>query len=314
MTVPNFQATIAVLRGDEILCSDHFSTSSTTVAVHVLTNVPLHDAAAKQVIAKELGLWVGANDYYASPSRRYLLLDGWITSANSNWAYNHNRALEKAWLLLLASIAAATNRTLILPPLFTKNVGAYAWEYADMATLPVDWRPTSFLLHPETRAVNSAHLFPLAVLSVRPGGRLAYANWDNARRLERSLSTHWRKFSRGGRRSGNPGMSSKQRHNGAWWLVVGDFWGALLREAELKDATTLVLRLDAGLEFPEAHYAAASHSSGVRDAEHSSSPAAALLRRVAEIVHWCPFPDTTMSDDGPADMKVSRVCVEPTSS
>lgn len=121
-----------------------------SLAMHVLTSVPLSSALGKKVVAKELMLWEDDGSGYFSlggASKRYLALDGALappTGADDfNWL--RERVLE------LAAFARSLDRILILPPAWHLARRLAAWELVEVASLEeagVEWREGSFLANP----------------------------------------------------------------------------------------------------------------------------------------------------------------------
>ena len=121
-----------------------------SLAMHVLTSVPLSSALGKKVVAKELMLWEDDGSGYFSlggGSKRYLALDGALappTGADDfNWL--RERVLE------LAAFARSLDRVLILPPAWHLARRLAAWELVEVASLEeagVEWREGSFLANP----------------------------------------------------------------------------------------------------------------------------------------------------------------------
>mmetsp|Transcript_33493 Transcript_33493/g.85581 ORF Transcript_33493/g.85581 Transcript_33493/m.85581 type:complete len:644 (+) Transcript_33493:33-1964(+) len=283
----NFGLTVRVLPSDAVACSVAFGMATNTLAVHVLTSVPLTDARRKQIVAKELGFWVG-DDHYYDGRRKYLALDGWISSSVSNWEYNRNGLIERAWLTFLTAAAVATNRTLILPPLFIKSASASAVQILDFDSLPLDWRPTSFLHHPEVQAVAKHTLFPMTVLRATEG-IVEWSSWRSSADLEVSLqaagrgkdSKHWTKYAT----NGEPPEDT--------------VWAAMLHEVEVHSAELLVLDMDFRATAIAGLLAAA------RPGAHAASEEAQLLQAVSSKATWC---KAILSGDMHAITTPGRMC------
>ena len=64
-TAPPHRVSFSVLGGDVLAAHPQPFVLPPTVGIHVLTNTPLTDARAKTDVARELGMWPGADGYYA---------------------------------------------------------------------------------------------------------------------------------------------------------------------------------------------------------------------------------------------------------
>ena len=105
-----------------------------SIAAHVLTGKPLTGAIAKQVgvniarnilllitilpkvIAKELMLWEGTNNYYDSPHAKYIMLEAnQIELQNIPERFGNAQNLAKVMMTYLMILALGTGRIPILP-------------------------------------------------------------------------------------------------------------------------------------------------------------------------------------------------------
>ena len=103
-----------------------------SIAAHVLTGKPLTGAIAKQVniarkillliaifskvIAKELMLWEGTNNYYDSPHAKYVMLEAnQIELQNIPERFGNAQNLAKVMMTYLMILALGTGRIPILP-------------------------------------------------------------------------------------------------------------------------------------------------------------------------------------------------------
>eukprot|EP00873_Tetraselmis_striata_P016620 jgi/Tetstr1/436884/TSEL_025660.t1 len=288
----DFGLTVRALPNDAIVCNVAIGMSTDTLAVHVLSDTgPLQGAAKKMTVAKGLGVWVGSGGYYDGP-RRYLAVSGWISSSVSPWHYNRNGELERAWLTFLSAAALATNRTLILPSIFQKVGSVSAWEVLALGSLPLDWRPAAFLLHPEVQAVAEDVLFPMAVLRATEG-LVEWASWRSSAELEVSLEAA----------GGGESAHRWARHETNGMPPEHGVWGPMLREAEVHSAELLVLDIDfAASAIPDL----LSLASGNSPAGAPMSEEADLLLAVSRKATWC---HAQPSDDVHSYLQTSRVCV-----
>lgn len=85
-------------------------------AVHTLSSRPAEPPEEKIATAKLLGAWPGAMGYYDSPTARYLTLGpGSEAVVRDSWNATHPWQAAQDTVLLLAAIARALDRVLVLP-------------------------------------------------------------------------------------------------------------------------------------------------------------------------------------------------------
>ncbi|EGB11086.1 hypothetical protein AURANDRAFT_71010 [Aureococcus anophagefferens] len=129
-----------------------------SLAMHVLTSIPLSSAHGKKTVAKEMMLWEGDDGYYAvGGGRRYVMLDGSLAPPTGADDFRVLAARVRE----LVAFAAATNRTLVLPPAWHLARKLPSWEIVDTKSLDeigVDWREATFLENPRL-AVDDAAAF-----------------------------------------------------------------------------------------------------------------------------------------------------------
>jgi hypothetical protein len=126
-----------------------------TLAVHVLSSVPLSSSFGKKVVAKELMLWEDDEDYFHVRSGRFLALDGVLAvpSGADDFVYLKDRLTE------LCALARQTNRILILPATWHLSRRLQAWELVELASLEslgVGWREATYLANPRLKVDEDA--------------------------------------------------------------------------------------------------------------------------------------------------------------
>ncbi|KAH8053389.1 hypothetical protein JL722_9617 [Aureococcus anophagefferens] len=127
-----------------------------SLAMHVLTSIPLSSAHGKKTVAKEMMLWEGDDGYYAvGGGRRYVMLDGSLAPPTGADDFRFLAARVRE----LVAFAAATNRTLVLPPAWHLARKLPSWEIVDTKSLDeigVDWREATFLENPRLAVDDAA--------------------------------------------------------------------------------------------------------------------------------------------------------------
>lgn len=130
-----------------------------TVALHTLADMPLKGPFGKQMVAKELGAWYGfgkttsrAGYYHREDEfRRYLLLENSGTRGGQSFVQRegyHDPASLHRQIAILATLAKATNRILILPQVLGDFHAQPLWLYLDMESLDkldIMYRETNFV-------------------------------------------------------------------------------------------------------------------------------------------------------------------------
>jgi hypothetical protein len=165
-----------------------------TLAVHVLSSVPLSSSFGKKVVAKELMLWEGGEDYFQVRRGRFIALDGALASSSGadDFVYLQNRLTE------LCALARQTNRILILPATWHLSRRLQAWELVELASLEslgVGWREATYLANPRLKVDADATFVSLkltergaSVVDVNGEG----GNYDAAFTGEDTRSSHLR--------------------------------------------------------------------------------------------------------------------------
>jgi len=150
-----------------------------TLAVHVLSSVPLSSAMGKKVVAKELMLWEDDEDYFTLQRGRFLALHGALAPASGADDFGALRAR----LLELCALARQLNRILILPPAWHLARRLQAWELLELKSLEeagVAWREATLLENPRLRVGADATFVALgltgkgAVVRGAEGGAISY--------------------------------------------------------------------------------------------------------------------------------------------
>ena len=149
-----------------------------TLAVHVLSSVPLSSSFGKKVVAKELMLWEDGDDYFHVRRGRFLALDGVLASSSGadDFAYLKNRLTE------LCALARQTNRILILPATWHLSRRLQAWELVELASLEslgVGWREATYLANPRLKVDADASFVSLKL--TEQGASVVDVNGDGAR-------------------------------------------------------------------------------------------------------------------------------------
>ncbi len=130
-----------------------------TVALHTLADMPLKGPFGKQMVAKELGVWYGfgkttsrAGYYHREDEyRRYLLLENSGTRGGQSFIQRegyHDPSSFHRQIAILATLAKATNRILILPQVLGDYHAQPLWLYLDMESLEkldIMYRETNFV-------------------------------------------------------------------------------------------------------------------------------------------------------------------------
>jgi hypothetical protein len=130
-----------------------------TVALHTLADMPLKGPFGKQMVAKELGAWYGfgkttsrAGYYHREDEyRRYLLLENSGTRGGQSFIQRqgyHDPASFHRQIAILATLAKATNRILILPQVLSDFHAQPLLLYLDMESLEkldIMYRETNFV-------------------------------------------------------------------------------------------------------------------------------------------------------------------------
>jgi hypothetical protein len=170
-----------------------------TLAIHTLSGSPLQNPHGKKMVAKELGAWYGANDYY-STDNRYLWLDGhawngysmtmiWSSDANKSYSevYHNLKVLQWTTAATIA-LARRTNRIWVMPKIFGDHGVYFSWGVLDMKSVEeiVDVRETNFPTNPKGWKSRSVPYDPVARSALSADGRLflqpsATASADNVR-------------------------------------------------------------------------------------------------------------------------------------
>jgi hypothetical protein len=167
---------------------------SDTLAVHVLSSVPLSSSFGKKVVAKELMLWEDDDDYFHVRRGRFLALDGVLAvpSGADDFSTLKNRLTE------LCALARQTNRILILPATWHLSRRLQAWELVELASLEqigVGWREAPFLANPRLKVDEDASFVSLKLTEMGASVRDATgdgANYDAAFTSEDTRSAHLR--------------------------------------------------------------------------------------------------------------------------
>lgn len=135
--------------------------SEQTVAVHILTGVPLTAPHGKQQLAKELGAWVGSSGYYDCDDARYLWMDGHIHNAVSltmhyqgmHTHYHYHDMDTLKWLVsFTVALANHTDRIWVMPKVVNDRGFNFLWTMLDMKSAEdfVRIRETSFPSNPRS--------------------------------------------------------------------------------------------------------------------------------------------------------------------
>jgi len=135
-----------------------------TRGAHVLTGTPLTDARGKAHVARELGLWPGAHDYYAvggGAPRKFLVYGGGVLSTSPLDRFHEWRWVN-AVLASLVFTARLTGRVLVLPAIFDFQRYHDAADHVDLGAVedflggPRSWREANFFGSPRLDVRESA--------------------------------------------------------------------------------------------------------------------------------------------------------------
>ena len=133
-----------------------------TLAVHVLTSTPLTSANGKKIVAKELMLWEGTENYYdVGGATKYLALEGALASP---LGIDDLGSLRET-LTDLIVLATLLNRVLVLPPVYFMGRRFPSWELVDVTHF--EWRETSFFANPRLRVHPDAKITRISLRSSR---------------------------------------------------------------------------------------------------------------------------------------------------
>ena len=122
--------------------------------------------------------------YYAHGARTYLALDGTPLGGISLCEKEgyHNGRFVKTKIALLAAMAAATGRTLLLPRVLVDYHTYFLWTFLDLSSLGVgvDFRETNFLHNPRARASPDRPMDSVARVALGRGAVAGAVGADGA--------------------------------------------------------------------------------------------------------------------------------------
>lgn len=144
----------------QIVADERPVASERTLAIHTLCGAPLRTPHGKKMIAKELGAWYGAGNYYRGKDNRYLWLDGHVWNGFSmamSWPGFHPHygyhSLDLLQWTIAATVALArrTGRIWVMPKLLNDAGVHFIWTILDMESVEalVDVRETNFPVNPK---------------------------------------------------------------------------------------------------------------------------------------------------------------------
>ena len=176
-TTPPHRVSFSVLGGDVLAAHPQPFVLPPTVGIHVLTNTPLTDARAKTDVARELGMWPGADGYYAvgGGAPKYLVYANNLLSTSDEPRY-HSMTWLVAALCHLVFLARVTGRVLVLPTIFDFQQFHYAADHFDLRSVEAflggerSWRESTFFSNARLDVAPDA---TTATLAVTRDGRAA---------------------------------------------------------------------------------------------------------------------------------------------
>jgi hypothetical protein len=194
--IPTFQhaATIGRFVPFQIQADERPVPSEDTFAIHTLCGTPLRNPHGKKQIAKELGAWYGAGNYYNGKDNRYLWLDGHTWNGFSMamswhgigvWAAYHSYGYLKWTVAATVALARRTNRIWVMPKILNDAGVHFIWTVLDMSSveeLDVEVRETNFPANPKAWQSASVPFRPVARTAVagNDGSIFAQLNADTA--------------------------------------------------------------------------------------------------------------------------------------
>ena len=237
------RVSFCALGGDVLVAHTQPFVLPATAGVHVLTNAPLSDARAKTDVARELGLWPGANGYYAvggGGSPKYLVYARNLLSTSDEPRY-HSMSWLVAALCHLVCLARVTGRVLVLPTIFDFQQFHYAADHVDLRSVEEflggerAWRESTFFSNAHLDVAADATTATLAV-TLRGRATLAATASDPA-----PLATAG---------DAPPPAARAYALQGEGRKKVRDVWAVAAGDPALAAADVLVLDLDDAGNLP----------------------------------------------------------------